>query len=162
MSDNLKKTFPYNAESIKITEEMCDLNGHMNVLYYNQLLGFAFGNFYSIDMGFSDEYFDLGFSSFTLEDNYRYMKECLLGEKILPRYRLHNVNKKLIHIAGVLTNESGDVCALYETVLGHIDMKSRKTSEMQNDFLNNLLLIMKDNTKHPINMELRLKIKDLT
>ena len=113
-------------------------------------------------MGFSDEYFDSGFSSFTLEDNYRYTKECLLGEKILPRYRLHNVNKKLIHIAGVLINESGDVCALYETILGHIDMNSRKTSEMEDNFLNNLLSIMKDSTKHPVDMELRLKIKDLT
>ena len=162
MSDNLTNSFPYNAEPMEITEEMCDQNGHMNVLYYNQMLGFAFGNFYTIDMGFSDEYFDSGFSSFTLEDNYRYTKECLLGEKILPRYRLHNVNKKLIHIAGVLINESGDVCALYETVLGHIDMNSRKTSEMEDNFLNNLLSIMKDNTKHPVDMELRLKIKDLT
>jgi acyl-CoA thioester hydrolase len=161
MSDNLKNSFPYNAKTVEITEEMCDLNGHMNVLYYNQMLGFAFGNFYTIDMGFSDEYFDSGFSSFTLEDNYRYTKECLLGEKILPRYRLHNVNKKLIHIAGVLINESGDVCALYETILGHIDMNSRKTSEMEDNFLNNLLSIMKDNTKHPVDMELRLKIKDL-
>ena len=162
MSDNLTNSFPYNAEPMEITEEMCDQNGHMNVLYYNQMLGFAFGNFYTIDMGFSDEYFDSGFSSFTLEDNYRYTKECLLGEKILPRYRLHNVNKKLIHIAGVLINESGDVCALYETVLGHIDMNSRKTSEMEDNFLNNLLSIMKDNTKHAVDMELRLKIKDLT
>ena len=162
MSDNLTNSFPYNAEPMEITEEMCDQNGHMNVLYYNQMLGFAFGNFYTINMGFSDEYFDSGFSSFTLEDNYRYTKECLLGEKILPRYRLHNVNKKLIHIAGVLINESGDVCALYETVLGHIDMNSRKTSEMKGDFLNNLLSIMEDNTKHPVGMELRLKIKNLT
>lgn len=162
MSDNLTNSFPYNAEPMEITEEMCDQNGHMNVLYYNQMLGFAFGNFYTIDMGFSDEYFDSGFSSFTLEDNYRYTKECLLGEKILPRYRLHNVNKKLIHIAGVLINESGDVCALYETVLGHIDMNSRKTSEMEGDFLNNLLSIMVDNTKHAVDMELRLEIKDLT
>ena len=162
MSDNPINSFPYKAEPMEITEEMCDQNGHMNVLYYNQMLGFAFGNFYTIDMGFSDEYFDSGFSSFTLEDNYRYTKECLLGEKILPRYRLHNVNKKLIHIAGVLINESGDVCALYETVLGHIDMNSRKTSEMEGDFLNNLLSIMVDNTKHAVDMELRLKIKDLT
>ena len=162
MSENLQNSFPYQADLVEITEEMCDLNGHMNVLYYNQMLGFAFGDFYSVDMGFSDEYFDSGFSSFTLEDNYKYMKECLLGEKLLPRYRLHNVNKKLLHIAGVLINESGDVCALYETVLGHIDMNSRKTSEMKDDFLNNLLSIMKDNTKHPVDMELRLKIKDLT
>ncbi|MDB4059547.1 thioesterase family protein [Gammaproteobacteria bacterium] len=162
MSENLQNSFPYQADLVEITEEMCDLNGHMNVLYYNQMLGFAFGDFYSLDMGFSDEYFDSGFSSFTLEDNYKYMKECLLGEKLLPRYRLHNVNKKLLHIAGVLINESGDVCALYETVLGHIDMNSRKTSEMEDGFLNNLFSIMKDNTKHPVDMELRLKIKDLT
>ena len=52
MSENLQNSFPYQADLVEITEEMCDLNGHMNVLYYNQMLGFAFGDFYSLDMGF--------------------------------------------------------------------------------------------------------------
>ena len=160
MSKQIDNVFPYSAEPVEITEKMCDLNGHMNVLYYNEILGFAFGNFYSIDMGFSDEYFDAGFSSFTLEDNYKYLKECLLGEKITPKYRLHNVNKKLIHIAGILVNENEEVCALYETILGHIDMNTRKTSEMKGDFFDNIYDLMKSN-KVDINIELRLKIKDL-
>ena len=160
MSKQIDNVFPYSAEPVEITEKMCDLNGHMNVLYYNEILGFAFGNFYSIDMGFSDEYFDAGFSSFTLEDNYKYLKECLLGEKITPKYRLHNVNKKLIHIAGILLNENEEVCALYETILGHIDMNTRKTSEMKGDFFDNMYDLMKSN-KVDIDIELRLKIKDL-
>lgn len=160
MSKQIDNVFPYSAEPVEITEKMCDLNGHMNVLYYNEILGFAFGNFYSIDMGFSDEYFDAGFSSFTLEDNYKYLKECLLGEKITPKYRLHNVNKKLIHIAGILVNENEEVCALYETILGHIDMNTRKTSEMKGDFFDNIYDLMKSN-KVDIDIELRLKIKDL-
>ncbi len=160
MSKQIDNVFPYSAEPVEITEKMCDLNGHMNVLYYNEILGFAFGNFYSIDMGFSDEYFDAGFSSFTLEDNYKYLKECLLGEKITPKYRLHNVNKKLIHIAGILVNENEEVCALYETILGHIDMNTRKTSEMKGDFFDNIYDLMNSN-KVDIDIELRLKIKDL-
>lgn len=160
MSKQIDNVFPYSAEPVEITEKMCDLNGHMNVLYYNEILGFAFGNFYSIDMGFSDEYFDAGFSSFTLEDNYKYLKECLLGEKITPKYRLHNVNKKLIHIAGILVNENEEVCALYETILGHIDMNTRKTSEMKGNFFDNIYDLMKSN-KVDIDIELRLKIKDL-
>ena len=160
MSKQIDNVFPYSAKPVEITEKMCDLNGHMNVLYYNEILGFAFGNFYSIDMGFSDEYFDAGFSSFTLEDNYKYLKECLLGEKITPKYRLHNVNKKLIHIAGILVNENEEVCALYETILGHIDMNTRKTSEMKGDFFDNIYDLMNSN-KVDIDIELRLKIKDL-
>ena len=112
-------------------------------------------------MGFTDEYFELGFSTFTLEDNYRYIKECLLGEKLVPRYRLHNVNKKLLHVVAVLENESGDMCAFYETILGHIDMNMRKTAEMQEDFLGNLISLMHESANIKIDIEFRLKIKDL-
>ena len=112
-------------------------------------------------MGFTDKYFEIGFSTVTLEDNYRYIKECLLGEKLVPRYRLHNVNKKLLHVVAVLENESRDICAFYETILGHIDMNSRKTSEMQEDFLSNLIALMQESSNIKIEMDLRLKIKDL-
>ena len=31
---NLKELFPYKAPSKKVTADMCDINGHMNVAYY--------------------------------------------------------------------------------------------------------------------------------
>ena len=33
----MKEKFPYIGNDVTITEEMCDLNGHMNVLYYAQI-----------------------------------------------------------------------------------------------------------------------------
>jgi acyl-CoA thioester hydrolase len=161
MKISLENSFPGMTNSVEITKEMCDLNGHMNVLYYNQILSFGIDEFYSIEMGFTDQYFKSGYSTFTLEDNYRYLKECLLGEKVTPRYRLHKVNKKLMHIVAILVNESDEMCALYETVLGHIDMNSRKTSEMNETFLKNLIVLMDNNSKYKIDLDLRLKIKDL-
>ena len=161
MMINLDYGFPFKADPVEVTQEMCDLNGHMNVLYYNQILSFGIDKFYSVEMGFTDKYFEIGFSTFTLEDNYRYIKECLLGEKLVPRYRLHNVNKKLLHVVAVLENEAGDICAFYETILGHIDMNSRKTSEMEEDFLSNLISLMQESSNIKIDMDLRLKIKDL-
>jgi hypothetical protein len=66
-----------------------------------------------------------------------------------------------MHIVAILVNESDEMCALYETVLGHIDMNSRKTSEMNETFLKNLIVLMDNNSKYKIDLDLRLKIKDL-
>jgi len=140
---------------------MCDQNGHMNVLCYSQVFGQAIEEFYSDELGFSKAYFDSGFSSFTLEDNIKYIKECFLGESVSIRYRLHKVNRKLIHLVAVMVNEQDQLCAIYETVLGHIDMKLRKTAEMKEPFFNNLYGRVKDHTQFDIDLPLRLKIKSL-
>ncbi|MDA0795689.1 MAG: thioesterase family protein [Proteobacteria bacterium] len=122
----IQNTFPYISAPVVITQDMCDQNGHMNVLYYSRVFGQAIEDFYSEELGFSKAYFDSGFSSFTLEDNIKYIKECFYGESVFIRYRLHKVNKKLIHLVAVMVNEQDQLCAIYETVLGHIDMKLRK------------------------------------
>jgi len=157
----IKNTFPYISASAVITQDMCDQNGHMNVLYYSQIFGQAIEEFYSDELGFSKAYFDSGFSSFTLEDNIKYIKECFLGESVFIRYRLHKVNRKLIHLVAVMVNEQDQLCAIYETVLGHINMKLRKTTEMKEPFFNNLSGRVKDHTQFDIDIPLRLNIKSL-
>ena len=58
---------------VTFTEEMCDFNGHMNVNFIKEVFeqGWEFTN---QEFGFNDEYLESGFSSFTLEDNYRFKK----------------------------------------------------------------------------------------
>ena len=155
------RTFPFSSNPISITQDMCDQNGHMNVLYYSQIFGESIEDFYAKKLGFSQEYFDSGFSSFTLEDNIKYINECLLDEVVVTRYRLHRVNKKLIHLTAVMLNEKDQLCAIYETVLGHIDMATRKTAEMTGAFFDNLHRIMLQHTHADIEIPLRLQIKDL-
>ena len=153
--------FPYASKPVSITQNMCDHNGHMNVLFYSQIFGESMDDFYAGTLGFSGEYFDSGFSSFSLEDNIKYVKECLLDEIIVTRYRLHRVNKKLIHLTAVMLNEEDQLCAIYETILGHSDMKSRKTAPMAGPFFDNLYQIMEEHNQREINIPLRLQIKEI-
>ena len=103
----MQEKFPYEAPIVVVTEDMCDLNGHMNVAYYLQAFDIYSRPMFE-EMGFTKEHFQNGYSSFAVEDSLRYLKEFLLGEKIYPRFRIENFNRKLIHIVGILLNEEGN------------------------------------------------------
>ena len=98
----MKEKFPYTGNDVTITEEMCDLNGHMNVLYYAQIFEDEFP-FYS-SLGFTSDYFQEGYSFFTLEMNIRYLKEMKQGEIASPCFRYFAVKPKLIHYGGIIIN----------------------------------------------------------
>ena len=70
----MKELFPYHGEKILVTQEMCDHNGHMNTGSYTRCFDGCWGQMYT-DMGFDDEYFNNGYSSFTLEENLKYFKD---------------------------------------------------------------------------------------
>jgi acyl-CoA thioesterase FadM len=113
-------------------------------------------------LGFDDEYLQSGFSTFTLEDSIRYLKEFKLNDPIHPSFYLINVNKKLLHFVGVLQNKEGELAAIFETVLGHINLSARKVTEFDDKRLNDLLAYKELNTiNEQLPFELRLKIKDL-
>ena len=90
----MKEIFPIEGASVIVSDDMCDMNGHMNVRHYQTIPMDYDGNFYT-SLGFGEDYIAKGFSSFTAEQNIRYLKECLKGEKLTPRFRMLNVNKKL-------------------------------------------------------------------
>lgn len=158
---SITSVFPHMSMQISITKAMCDHNGHLNVFYYSKIFGDAIGGFYSNELGFSEDYFESGFSTFSLEDNIKYIKECFVNDIVTARYRLHRINKKLIHLVGVMIDKDNQICAIYETVLGHIDMRSRKTADMSDAFYQNLWEIMQQHTHSAINIPLRLEIKKL-
>ena len=92
----MKDIFPTPGGSVTVTDEMCDMNGHMNVRFYQTIPMDYEGNFYH-SLGFGEDYISKGYSSFTIEQNISYLKECLKGEVLTPRFRMLNVNKKLYH-----------------------------------------------------------------
>ena len=157
----MKNLFPYVGKPVVVTEEMCDFNGHMNVNFIKEVFeqGWEFTN---QEFGFNDEYLESGFSSFTLEDNYRFKKEFLLGDQVFPAFRLYNVNEKLFHMIGALFDKDGIISAMYETVEGHIDMNQRKIAPMDSERLAKVLAIKKEHDlTGPVPYDIRLKIKDL-
>tara|TARA_B100000686_G_scaffold345753_1_gene430929 strand:+ start:1431 stop:1904 length:474 start_codon:yes stop_codon:yes gene_type:complete len=157
----MKDLFPYVGKPVTVTKEMCDFNGHMNVNFIKEV--FEQGWEFTIeDLGFDEEYLNSGFSSFTLEDNYRFKKEFLLGDQIFPAFRLFNVNEKLFHMIGVLLDKEGVISAMYETVEGHIDMKKRKIAPMSAEKFAKVLAIKNSHDlTGQVPYDVRLKIKDL-
>ena len=133
------KAFPYVSDPITVTQDMCDHNKHMNVTYYYKMFDSSYTSMYIDELGFTDEYMKSGFSTFTLEDNIRYLKEFRLGENVYPSFYLNNVNNKMLHFIGILLNEQGDLSAIFETVLGHIDMKARRMTHFSDDRLQFIL-----------------------
>ena len=102
------QSLPYKAKVIIVSDEMCDHNGHMNVNYYYKLFDSVYTAMYYENLGFDDAYLASGFSTFTLEDSIRYLKEFKLGDQVYPSFYLANVNKKLLHFVGVLQNEKNE------------------------------------------------------
>ena len=135
----MKDQFPYLGNKVLITQEMCDLNEHMNVLYYAKIFEDEFP-FYT-SLGFSSNYFEKGFSFFTLEMNIRYLKEMKKGETALPGFRYFAVKPKLIHYGGVIFNQAGDACAISENVLVHVDMNTRRSVSYTHLTLPTILLV---------------------
>lgn len=156
------QSLPYTTEAIIVSEEMCDHNGHMNVNYYYKLFDSVYTAMYFENLGFDNKYLASGFSTFTLEDSIRYLKEFKLGDKVYPSFYLANVNKKLLHFVGILKNENDELSAIFETVLAHMDLNARKVTEFKSTKLDELLKYKNQNSlKEDLPFELKLKIRDL-
>ena len=156
------KPLPYNPDSVIVTKEMCDHNGHMNVNYYYQLFDSTYTSFYIEELGFDEAYMEKGFSTFTLEDSIRYLKEFRLDDVVYPSFQLYKANKKLLHFIGILQNKDNEVAAIFETVLGHIDLNKRKIVNFSDQMIENLLKVSSEQRKiSELPFEVKLHIKDI-
>ena len=73
--------------------------------------------------------------------------------------KIHDFNKKLIHIVGVLMNNDRKLSAISETLVVHVDMKSRKASNMPETLLDRVKSVYEQHTRYPIDgFDIRLKI----
>ena len=143
----------------KVKKEWTDYNGHMNVAYYLQAFDENSRNLFE-EIGFDEDYLQMGYSCFAIEDSLRYMHEFLEGEDVISMFRIHDFNKKLIHIVGVLMNKDRKLSAISETLVVHVDMKSRKASDMPKTLLDKLKTVHEQHTIYPIDdFDIRLKIK---
>ena len=154
----MKDIFPIEGASVIVSDDMCDMNGHMNVRFFQTIPMDYDGNFYNSLVG--EDYISKGFSFFTAEQNIRYLKECLKGEKLTPRFRMLNANEKLYHFVCAIIKESGEVAALIETVEIHIDMSIRKSAAISEEILQTLFRMRTEHEKssdYPFETKLKIK-----
>ena len=156
---NIKNKFPFEGSEKVVTEDMCDMNGHMNVAYYLRSFDVYSRPLFE-EIGFDQDYFKAGFSTFALEDSIRYLKEFIQGETIYSRFRIIDSNHKLIHFVGILLNENNELAAISETIVAHVDMNIRKTIDMPENILKSLnQVIGKHDEAGELNFDLRLGLK---
>ena len=157
--NSIKNKFPYRGSEKIVTEDMCDMNGHMNVAYYLRSFDVYSRPLFE-EIGFDQDYFIAGFSTFALEDSIRYLKEFIKDETIYSRFRIVDSSHKLIHFVGILLNKDNQLAAISETIVAHVDMNIRKTIDMPETILKSLdHVIKKHNEAGELDFDLRLGIR---
>ena len=157
--NSIKNKFPYKGSEKIVTEDMCDVNGHMNVAYYLRSFDVYSRPLFE-EIGFDQDYFKAGFSTFALEDSIRYLKEFTLNQTIYSRFRVIDANHKLIHFVGILLNKDEELAAISETIVAHVDMSIRKTIDMPGNIINSVnQVIDKHNQFGALDFDLRLGLK---
>ena len=156
---SIKNKFPYKGSEKIVTEDMCDVNGHMNVAYYLRSFDVYSRPLFE-EIGFDQDYFKEGFSTFALEDSIRYLKEFIEGETIYSRFKIIDSNHKLIHFVGILLNKDNELAAISETIVAHVDMNIRKTTNMPEKILQSLEQVMqRHNEAGKLDFDLRLGLR---
>ena len=74
-------------------------------------------------------------------------------------YRMHRTYEILIHLFAIMLISIEQLCSGYEIVIGHIDMRSGKVTEMKDTFYDNLEKIMPEHTRSLVEILLKLSFK---
>ena len=68
----------------------------------------------------------------------------------------------MLHFVGILLNENDELAAIFETVLGHINLNERKMTPFSDDRLKNIIAYKNESKlDQDLPFELKLKIRDL-
>jgi acyl-CoA thioester hydrolase len=122
------------AWSDAVHEDWIDMNGHMNIRHYLDLGGMATDQVCQ-SMGIDDDYRALRrMGVFTAEQHLTYLQEMHLGTPITVHVRLLERSSKVGHmVALIMDREKDRLACIFETVLVHVGMDTRKGLEFPED-----------------------------
>jgi|TARA_R110002072_G_scaffold36007_3_gene106059 acyl-CoA thioester hydrolase len=136
---------PFEAPLRKVESDWIDLNGHMNMAYYNLLFDEGLDALFNV-LGIGWEYTKQGEGScFTAEIHVTYLDELSEGEPVRVTYQLLDWDEKRLHLFGRMYHGTeGYLAATSEQMAIHVDMKSRRASPMPESVQEVAAAIMKD------------------
>ncbi len=134
-----------------VIEDWIDYNGHLNMAFYNVIFDHGLDYLYDY-LGIGKEYAESGIGScFTLEAHVHYLNELSLGDKVGVRVQLINYDSKRIHIFEEMYNlDEGYLAATSEQIGMHVDMETRKSSELPLSVQDMLKELMEQHSELPI------------
>ena len=128
---------PFKTRKQEVLPEWIDYNGHMNVAYYTLAFDKALDFFFEDILGIGPTYVSkMSKGPFALKASYHYYSELLTSEEFYVDLTVVDFDLKRVHICGEMKKFlSGDLSAVFETVLMNVDLKNRKAIEYPQNVL---------------------------
>ncbi len=128
---------PFKTRNQKVLPEWIDYNGHMNVAYYTLAFDKSLDFFFEDILGIGPTYVSkTSKGPFALKASYHYFSELLVNEEFYVDLNIVNYDLKRVHICGEMKKvPSGELSAVFETVLMNVDLKNRKAIEYSKNVL---------------------------
>ncbi|XKH58006.1 thioesterase family protein [Citricoccus nitrophenolicus] len=118
----------------EVPEDWIDMNNHMNIRHYLDLGGLSTDQVIR-NLGIDDDYrASRRMGLFTAEQHLTYLQEMRLGTPITAHVRVLDRSSKVCHlVALIMDREKGLLACIFETVLVHVDLDSRRGVEFPDD-----------------------------
>ena len=128
---------PYKTRKQQVLPEWIDYNGHMNVAYYTLAFDKSLDFFFEDVLGIGPTYVSkMSKGPFALKASYHYFSELLVREEFYVDLSVIDFDSKKVHICGEMKKSlSGELSAVFETVLMNVDLKKRKSTDYPKDVL---------------------------
>ncbi|MEQ9520265.1 MAG: thioesterase family protein [Parvibaculum sp.] len=122
---------PFKAAIRQVEPQWIDLNGHMNMAYYNLLFDEALDALFT-ELGVGWDYTQKGEGSFfTAEIHVCYLDELKLGDPVRITFQMLDADEKRLHVFGHMYHaDTGLLAATSEQMCIHVNMETRKTAPM--------------------------------
>lgn len=118
----------------EVHQDWIDRNGHMNIRHYLDLGGLSTDQIVR-ELGIDDEYrADRRMGVFTAKQHLTYLQEMHLGTPITAPVRILERSSKVCHLVALIMDREKDLLAcIFETVLVHVDLDSRRGVEFPDE-----------------------------
>ena len=128
---------PYKTRKQQVLPEWIDYNGHMNVAYYTLAFDKSLDFFFEDILGIGPTYVSkMSKGPFALKASYHYFSELLVEEEFYVDLSVVDFDSKKVHVCGEMKKSlSGELSAVFETVLMNVDLIKRKSIEYPKDVL---------------------------
>jgi carnitine 3-dehydrogenase len=111
----------------RVPQTWTDYNGHMTESTYLEVSAQASDRFMEL-IGADATYIAAGNSYFTAETHFRFLGEVKEGDELSVATQVLAADGKKLHLFHRLIGPGGDLAATSETLLLHMDLKTRRTS----------------------------------
>jgi len=127
------------ARNAQVKEEWIDYNGHMNVAYYVLVFDHSTDALLEkLNLG-TDYRTTENSSFFVVESHVTYDSEVKKGDLLVVKSKLLGYDTKRLHIFHEMFEKNGGAkCATNEVMVLHVDMETRRTTEISSRY-NNVL-----------------------